>query len=164
MRRCFICAVMTATTPTLTPLDRRRKELDAVQEDEAVKVLDELAERKEAAVEEVIDWHGGHVPVTQKAGLILGAVTMSASCWILFFGDCFHPFQVTDSIDEKFGGNWAAIVRGPGWFALALCLSAYGCLKRFQMWYEYSHLELLVDRTVKMQESKVAAAKKGITV
>jgi hypothetical protein len=141
--------------------DHRGDEIEAMEDDPEVAILDEqsVAVAKERLA--VTDWHRPGFPLWCHALLVSGAGLMSAACWIIFFrgAQCFNAFAVTDSIEEKFGGNWFNVVKYEGWVALTLCFVSYLHLKTFGYWVgmEMSgrHVAMSTSVSVGLQEAEL---------
>ncbi len=108
----------------------KAKELDNMPDD--LEVL-EYTKKSRAKLElrmKFEDWHGNRLPNLIRVTLVVGAVSSMVAFWLTnaFGSKCFVPFAVSDSFEEKLGGNALNLILHPyGHTAIIATVVAFVC-------------------------------------
>jgi len=113
----------------------RKDEIDAIPIDQEVKNADDDDIEMINLSLEVSKWE--QLPAWVKMCLVLSLLTMTISCYIVyFFGDkCFMEYTLTYTIEENLGGSVWNLLKWPlGWAALIMCVLSSLLLLVFSCW------------------------------
>lgn len=117
-------------------VDKRRDEIKAIEDDQEVKEANRNRkdEQMRKCYSQVTQWSA--MPIAPKLILICSLVAITLSCYSvqLFTSNCFVEYNITDSIDEKLGGNVANLFLPLGWAAVVLFIGSMILLGIFVSW------------------------------
>jgi len=136
-------------------IDKHEKEIEAMPNDQEVMAIENEAKAKQKAYQRALDWHqryNNRFPLSMKIVLCIGALNMSACCYLTTFlgSSCFESFEVSDSISEKLDDNVLNLIIYPLGYLVVLTLGvSVLCLIIFNMWS---------SRYLRHYQSMVAAA------
>eukprot|EP00587_Corethron_hystrix_P004899 CAMPEP_0113302824 /NCGR_PEP_ID=MMETSP0010_2-20120614/3492_1 /TAXON_ID=216773 ORGANISM="Corethron hystrix, Strain 308" /NCGR_SAMPLE_ID=MMETSP0010_2 /ASSEMBLY_ACC=CAM_ASM_000155 /LENGTH=383 /DNA_ID=CAMNT_0000156711 /DNA_START=408 /DNA_END=1559 /DNA_ORIENTATION=- /assembly_acc=CAM_ASM_000155 len=140
-----------------TTLKERAEEIDAIPIHEDVKNADDKEKEMKEILLEVSRWH--LLPLWVKSAKLFSLLNIIASVYIqvLFRKYSFEAFSVSDSFQEKLGGDALSLVKPLGWISLVLFgLSSIFCII-FKCWTKKEALKQLPRRIETEEESLIGS-------
>ena len=121
-------------------LTNNAEDVQALPIDEEVKVLEDNETVIEHKFTEITRWEV--VPGAAKTLMILSVISMIAACYtVQIFGDqAFKSYQLTDTIDNRLGGDWKNIVEPLGLVSMCLLALSIVLLQLFMYWASVSEV------------------------
>ena len=109
----------------------------AVETDKEVAELERKEEHAQNIYQEVTDWHlSESLTTAPRSCLVAGSCFLIVSFNIFMWrsSDAMHAFAVTDSIEEKLGGNPLSIVRPLGIIGFVLAFLGVAFIQCYNRW------------------------------
>ena len=109
----------------------RKDQIDSIPIDEEVRVEEEKEKKREEAYLHLTHWR--YVPIPWKIFLIFAEICMIISCYLvqLYPQYTFTTYALTDTIDDKLGGNWLNLMLPLGQAAVLFFLVGSICFYIF---------------------------------
>lgn len=137
-------------------LTNKAEDVQALPIDEEVKVLEDNETVIEHKFAEITRWKV--VPGAAKTLMILSVISMIAACYtVQIFGDqAFKSYQLTDTIDDRLGGDWKNIIEPLGLVSICLLALSIVLLQLFMYWASRKSLKELEQEGVSRARSRDA--------
>jgi len=144
---------------------RHRDALEALPRDEAVDAHDQRRDEAQREYADATAWTHAERPAPLWVRLNLGcaALLQVLSCYAaqLLGGRCFTPFEMTDTIDGRLGGDWTALFTPFGRVVLLLWAISCAQLVLFSAW---ARLRMRAHAARRRAEGGANAARSGVAI